>query len=135
MVVLFNNIYFRKLNLGTWVASFIAYLEGLFLGLSLIIAIGAQNLFVFHQGLIGKYVFLVCIFCSVSDALLIYIGYSGMFFILNKSDNLQTFMLILNFGFMWFISFGFLKCWDYRWELLCLVYFNFCSFGLFYVIV
>ena len=88
-------------------ANFIAYLEGLFLGLSLIIAIGAQNLFVFQQGLIGRYVFLVCMFCSVSDALLIYIGYSGMFFILNKSENLQIFLFIL--GSLWVSVYGIIK--------------------------
>ena len=88
-------------------ASFFAYLEGLFLGLSLIIAIGAQNLFVFNQGLIGRYVFLICLFCAVSDALLIYIGYSGMFFILNKNENLQTFLFIL--GSLWVSVYGIMK--------------------------
>ncbi len=87
--------------------SFFAYLEGLFLGLSLIVAIGAQNLFVFHQGLMGRYVFIVCLFCAVSDALLIYIGYSGMAFILNKSGNLRTFLFI--FGSLWVSVYGIIK--------------------------
>ena len=87
--------------------SFFAYLEGLFLGLSLIVAIGAQNLFVFHQGLMGRYVFIVCLFCAVSDALLIYIGYSGMAFILNKSENLRTFLFI--FGSLWVSVYGIIK--------------------------
>ncbi len=47
---------------------------GFFTGLSLILAIGAQNIFVIEQGLKKQYVFLVCIVCSVSDFLLIFLG-------------------------------------------------------------
>ena len=47
---------------------------GFFTGLSLILAIGAQNIFVIEQGLKKQYVFLVCIVCSLSDLLLIFLG-------------------------------------------------------------
>ena len=47
---------------------------GFFTGLSLILAIGAQNIFVIEQGLKKQYVFLVCIICSFSDLLLIFLG-------------------------------------------------------------
>jgi len=47
---------------------------GFFTGLSLILAIGAQNIFVIEQGLKKQYVFLVCIICSISDLLLIFLG-------------------------------------------------------------
>tara|TARA_B100001057_G_C22592743_1_gene849672 strand:- start:58 stop:672 length:615 start_codon:yes stop_codon:yes gene_type:complete len=47
---------------------------GFFTGLSLILAIGAQNIFVIEQGLKKQYVFLVCIICSLSDLLLIFFG-------------------------------------------------------------
>jgi len=47
---------------------------GFFTGLSLILAIGAQNIFVIEQGLKNQYVFLVCIICSLSDFLLIFFG-------------------------------------------------------------
>ena len=47
---------------------------GFFTGLSLILAIGAQNIFVIEQGLKKQFVFLVCIICSVSDLLLIFLG-------------------------------------------------------------
>ncbi len=47
---------------------------GFFTGLSLILAIGAQNIFVIEQGLKKQHVFLVCIVCSVSDLLLIFLG-------------------------------------------------------------
>jgi L-lysine exporter family protein LysE/ArgO len=47
---------------------------GFFTGLSLILAIGAQNIFVIEQGLKKQYVFLVCTICSVSDLILIFLG-------------------------------------------------------------
>jgi len=47
---------------------------GFITGLSLILAIGAQNIFVIEQGLKKQYVFLVCIICSLSDLLLIFLG-------------------------------------------------------------
>jgi L-lysine exporter family protein LysE/ArgO len=57
-------------------------LAGLGLGLSLIIAIGAQNLFVLRQGLRREHVFAVAAICAVSDALLIALGVSGIGFVL-----------------------------------------------------
>ena len=67
--------------------SFILF--GFFAGLSLILAIGAQNIFVIEQGLKKQYIFLVCLICSISDLLLIFFGiflfeYFGSFF----NDNL-----------------------------------------------
>ena len=53
---------------------------GFFTGLSLILAIGAQNIFVIEQGLKKQHVFLVCIVCSVSDLILIFLGISLFYF-------------------------------------------------------
>ena len=47
---------------------------GFLTGLSLILAIGAQNIFVIEQGLKKQYTFIVCLICSVSDFLLIFLG-------------------------------------------------------------
>ena len=47
---------------------------GFFTGLSLILAIGAQNIFVIEQGLKKQHVFLICFVCSVSDLILIFLG-------------------------------------------------------------
>ncbi len=47
---------------------------GFITGLSLIFAIGAQNIFVIEQGLKKQYVFLVCLICSISDLILIFLG-------------------------------------------------------------
>ncbi|MHC3000228.1 LysE/ArgO family amino acid transporter [Microbacterium sp. HJ5] len=58
-------------------------LAGLGLGFSLIIAIGAQNLFVLRQGLRREHVFVVAAICAASDALLIALGVSGIGLILH----------------------------------------------------
>jgi len=55
-----------------------SFLAGLGLGLSLIVAIGAQNVFVLRQGLRKEHVGWVVAICAVSDALLILLGVSGM---------------------------------------------------------
>ena len=47
---------------------------GFFTGLSLILAIGAQNIFVIEQGLKKQHIFLVCLICSLSDLILIFLG-------------------------------------------------------------
>ena len=47
---------------------------GFITGLSLILAIGAQNIFVIEQGLKKQHVFLVCLICSISDLVLIFLG-------------------------------------------------------------
>jgi len=54
-----------------------AFVRGMGLGASLIMAIGAQNAFVLRQGLKREHVFLVALFCSVCDAILISLGAGG----------------------------------------------------------
>lgn len=53
-------------------------LAGLGLGLSLIVAIGAQNLFVLRQGIRREHVLAVVVVCAASDAALIVLGVSGV---------------------------------------------------------
>lgn len=53
------------------------YFSGLLLGLSLIMAIGSQNAFVLKQGIKREHIFFICLFCAVSDALLISAGVAG----------------------------------------------------------
>ena len=53
------------------------FLSGFALGLSLILAIGAQNAFVLRQGLRGEHLLPVVLTCAVSDALLIVAGVAG----------------------------------------------------------
>jgi L-lysine exporter family protein LysE/ArgO len=54
-----------------------AFLPGFLLGLSLIVAIGAQNAFVLRQGLRREHVFAICAVCAGSDAILIAAGVVG----------------------------------------------------------
>ena len=80
-------------------------LLGFFTGLSLILAIGAQNIFVIEQGLKKQYVFLVCLICSISDLLLIFLGiflfeYFRKFFTYNVE---LIFNILLLFFLVYFI--------------------------------
>ena len=79
-------------------------LLGFLTGLSLILAIGAQNIFVIEQGLKKQYVFLVCIICSLSDLILIFLGiflfqYFGNFFnsIIELILNIFLFIFLVHF--------------------------------------
>lgn len=56
----------------------LAFLPGLLTGLSLIIAIGAQNAFVIRQGLTRKYVLMVVLVCVISDITLMAAGVAGL---------------------------------------------------------
>tara|TARA_Y100001970_G_scaffold13597_1_gene15386 strand:- start:1404 stop:2018 length:615 start_codon:yes stop_codon:yes gene_type:complete len=72
---------------------------GFLTGLSLILAIGAQNIFVIEQGLKKQFVFLVCIICSISDFLLIFAGiflfhFFHQYFNLFVEIILNTFLII-----------------------------------------
>ena len=74
---------------------------GFLTGLSLILAIGAQNIFVMEQGLKKQYIFLVCLICSVSDLILIFFGiflfeYFKVFF----TKNVELIFNILLFIFL-----------------------------------
>lgn len=55
----------------------VAAFAGFRLGLGLILAIGAQNAFVLRQGIRREHVFASCLFCALSDAILIAVGVSG----------------------------------------------------------
>ena len=72
---------------------------GFFTGLSLILAIGAQNIFVIEQGLKKKYVFLVCLICSLSDLILIFLG----IFLFEYFRSLFTYKIELIFNILLFV--------------------------------
>ena len=85
-----------------------AFLTGFFLGLSLIVAIGAQNSFVLRQGILGQHVFYVALFCALADALLISIGVAGISFFLNNIIN-QISSLLFGFSALWLTGYGVLR--------------------------
>ena len=78
---------------------------GFYLGMSLILAIGPQNLFVIEQGLKRQRVFLVCLICSVSDFIFIAIG-TAAFYYFSQSNQivdliLNLLLLVFIFNFVW----------------------------------
>ena len=82
-------------------------LLGFLTGLSLILAIGAQNIFVIEQGLKKQYIFLVCLICSISDLILIFLGiflfqYFGIFF----NSTIELILNILLFIFLVHFIYG-----------------------------
>ena len=82
-----------------------AFLTGFFLGLSLIVAIGAQNIFVLRQGVLRQHIFYVALFCALSDAFLICIGIVGISFFFNNFAN-QFADLLFGFSSIWLASYG-----------------------------
>ena len=79
---------------------------GFLTGLSLILAIGAQNVFVIEQGLKKQYVFIVCLICSISDFLLIFLGiflfqYLNNFFTPTVELIFNILLLIFLLHFIW----------------------------------
>ena len=74
---------------------------GFFTGLSLILAIGAQNIFVIEQGLKKQYIFLVCLICSLSDLILIFLGiFLFEYFRYLFANNIEKIFNILLFIFL-----------------------------------
>ena len=88
-----------------------AFLTGFILGFSLILAIGAQNSFVLRQGLMGRHVFIVALFCSLSDALLISIGVAGISIFLNNYIDLVSDWLF-GISAIWLAGYGLLRLRD-----------------------
>lgn len=81
----------------------IALFTGLLTGLSLIIAIGAQNAFVIKQGLKREHVLLVVIICAASDALLIFLGTGGLGSLLQRHETLLELVRWFGVGYLtWF---------------------------------
>ena len=79
---------------------------GFFTGLSLILAIGAQNIFVIEQGLKKQFIFTVCIICALSDFLLIFLGiflfhHFEIFFSSSVELILNILLLIFLLHFIW----------------------------------
>ena len=73
---------------------------GFITSLSLILAIGPQNIFVIEQGIKKQHIFLICFICSVSDTILIFLGiflfqYLGKYF--NEITELIFNILLLIF--------------------------------------
>lgn len=82
----------------------VALIPGFLTGLSLIIAIGAQNAFVIRQGLLRQHVLLVVAICAISDAALIFLGTGGLGTLIQSRPSLLEF--IRWFGVIYLTWFG-----------------------------
>ena len=85
-----------------------AFLTGFFLGISLIVAIGAQNAFILRQGILGQHLLYVALFCAISDALLICIGIASISFFLNNFIS-QFSDLLFGFSAIWLTGYGLIR--------------------------
>lgn len=81
-----------------------AYLSGFLLGFSLIVAIGAQNAFVLRQGLRRAHVFPICLFCGVSDVILIFAGVAGVGLMVTQAPVMER--ILFWGGVLFLISYG-----------------------------
>ena len=81
------------------------FLAGFGLGLSLILAIGAQNAFILRAGLLRQHVVVLCSVCAVSDALLIAAGVSGLGALVGKFPLFLVFMKYAGAAFLF--AYGF----------------------------
>jgi len=78
---------------------------GFMTSVSLILALGPQNIFVIEQGLKKEFIFIVCLICSISDALLIFLGISIFYYFQVFFTPLIEFILnlLLLFFLLYFI--------------------------------
>ena len=89
-----------------------AFLNGLFMSLVLIVAIGAQNAYVLRQGLRREHVAAVVLFCAASDAVLIGAGVAGMAEALKGRPMLATVLAGLGAAFL--CAYGLRALWRSR---------------------
>jgi len=82
----------------------ITLIPGFFTGLSLIVAIGAQNAFVIKQGLLRQHVLLIVAICAISDAALIFLGIGGLGALVQS--NTSVLEVIRWFGVLYLTWFG-----------------------------
>lgn len=81
----------------------IALIPGFLAGLSLIIAIGAQNAFVIKQGLLKQHVALIVTICALADALLIFLGTGGLGTLIQRHPSLLEFIRWFGVAYLtWF---------------------------------
>ena len=85
-----------------------ALITGFFLGLSLIVAIGAQNAFVLRQGILGQHVFSIALFCSIADTFLIILGIAGISYFLNDFV-FEYSKVIFGIASLWLFFYGVLR--------------------------
>ncbi len=88
---------------------------GFFTGLSLILAIGPQNIFLIEQGLKKQHVFLVCFICSLSDLILIFFGiFLFHYFIQYFNSTIEFIFNILLIIFLIYFIYSKIKSFNFK---------------------
>lgn len=87
----------------------IAVTTGFLTGLTLIIAIGAQNAFVLRQGLRRDFIFMVALFAALSDALLVFTGILGLGQLIVSVPNLLEVMRFAGAAYLLWFAYGAIK--------------------------
>jgi L-lysine exporter family protein LysE/ArgO len=92
-----------------------AGITGFLTSLSLILAIGAQNAMILRQGLARSHVFWACLFCAISDAILIALGVAGFGLATARFPALPFILTVGGIAFL--ICYGCMRLWAaYRGE-------------------
>ena len=76
------------------------FITGFLTLITLILAVGAQNVFILRQGLLRNHIFVICIFAAISDALLIWIGVIGFSTISNIIPGISKIMALAGATFL-----------------------------------
>ena len=86
-----------------------AFFTGFITLLSLILAVGAQNIFVLRQGLLRRHVAAICLFAALSDAILIWTGVIGFGIISTIAPSFTQIMTWI--GALFLAIYGGLRFW------------------------
>jgi L-lysine exporter family protein LysE/ArgO len=86
-----------------------AFSTGFITLLSLILAVGAQNIFVLRQGLLRRHVAAICLFAALSDAILIWTGVIGFGIISTIAPSFTQ--IITWIGALFLATYGGLRFW------------------------
>ena len=86
-----------------------ALFKGFMLSAGLIMAIGAQNMFVLRQGLKREHVWPVVMFCAAADAMLIVAGVNGLGALLSAIPGLATALSLGGAAFLIWYGYGALR--------------------------
>lgn len=80
-------------------------LTGFLTGLSLIVAIGAQNAFVLRLGLMKSHIGIAVFICALSDAVLIFVGTAGMGAIVEANKSLLKAVSWIGAAYLFYFAF------------------------------
>ncbi|KAI5933771.1 putative phospholipid-transporting ATPase IM [Manis javanica] len=86
-----------------------SWLAGFTVCLSLIVSIGAQNLYVLRQAVQGRHVHACVLWCVLSDAVLIGLGVAGMAQLLGDNPDLARYLTLG--GALFLLAYGLIALW------------------------